>query len=139
MFGNYNGIYEKNSCSCWSHGIPRSDEGNRHIHKTATPKLGCRRHILSVSIGYMLFGEQSIRMNSILIGSFIVILTGIIDDIAPIKARNKMLGHLIAASIIVFYGGIILDKISAFGYTLEFGWFAYPLTILFIVACANIY
>lgn len=118
--------------------IPRSDEGNRHIHKTATPKLGAVGIFLAFLIGYMLFGEQSIRMNSILIGSFIVILTGIIDDIAPIKARNKMLGHLIAASIIVFYGGIILDKISAFGYTLEFGWFAYPLTILFIVACTNI-
>lgn len=118
--------------------IPRSEEGNRHIHKTATPKLGAVGIFLAFLIGYMLFGEQSIRMNSILIGSFIMILTGIIDDIAPIKARNKLLGHLIAASIIVFYGGILLDKISAFGYTIDFGIFAYPLTILFIVACSNI-
>lgn len=118
--------------------IPRSDEGNRHIHKEPTPKLGAVGIFLAFLIGYMLFGEQSIRMNSILIGSFIVILTGIIDDIKPIKAKHKMLGHLIAASIIVFYGGILLDRISAFGYTLEFGVLAYPLTILFIVACTNI-
>ena len=118
--------------------IPRSDEGNRHIHKEATPKLGAVGIFLAFLIGYMLFGEQSIRMNSILIGSFIMILTGIIDDIKPIKASHKMLGHLIAASVIVFYGGILLDQISAFGYTLNFGVFAYPITILFIVACANI-
>lgn len=118
--------------------IPRSDEGNRHIHKNATPKLGAVGIFLAFLIGYMLFGEQSVRMNSILIGSFIMILTGIIDDIAPIKAKYKMLGHIIAASIIVFYGGIILDQISAFGYTLNFGILAYPITILFIVACANI-
>ena len=118
--------------------IPRSEEGNRHIHKQATPKLGAVGIFLAFLIGYMLFGEQSIRMNSILIGSFIMILTGIIDDISPIKAKYKMLGHLIAASIIVFYGGILLDKISAFGYTIDFGVFAYPLTILFIVACSNI-
>lgn len=118
--------------------IPRSDEGNRHIHKNATPKLGAVGIFLAFLIGYMLFGEQSVRMNSILIGSFIMILTGIIDDIAPIKAKHKMLGHIIAASIIVFYGGILLDQISAFGYTLNFGILAYPITILFIVACANI-
>ena len=43
------------------------------------------------------------------------------DDIKPIKASHKMIGHLIAASVIVFYGGILLDQISAFGYTLDFG------------------
>ena len=55
----------------------------------------------------MLFGEQSIKMNSILIGSFIVILTGIVDDIKPIRAYQKFIGHIIAAAVIVFYGGIL--------------------------------
>lgn len=118
--------------------IPRSEEGNRHIHKKATPKLGGVGIFLAFLMGYMLFGEQSIRMNSILIGSFIVILTGIIDDIQPIKAIHKMLGHLVAASVIVFYGGILLNNITAFGYSFDFGVLAYPITILFIVACTNI-
>ncbi len=118
--------------------IPRAEEENRHIHKDPTPKLGGVGIFLAFLIGYMLFGEQSIRMNSILIGSFIVVLTGIIDDIKPIRASYKMFGHLLAASVIVFYGGILLDKITAFGYSLDFGIFAYPITILFIVACTNI-
>lgn len=118
--------------------VPRSEEGNRHIHKIATPKLGAVGIFLTFLIGYMLFGEQSVRMNSILIGSFIIILTGIIDDIKPIRATYKILGHLIAAMVIVFYGGILLDKISAFGYDINFGILAYPITIFFIVACTNI-
>ena len=118
--------------------IPRADEGNRHIHKKATPKLGAVGIFLAFLIGYMLFGEQSVRMNSILIGSFVVILTGIIDDIKPIRASHKLIGHIIAALVIVFYGGILLDKISAFGYNIEFGIFAYPITIMFIIACTNI-
>ena len=65
--------------------IPRTEEGNRHIHKVATPKLGGVGIFLSFLFGYMLFGEQSIRMNSILIGSFILILTGIVDDIKQIR------------------------------------------------------
>jgi UDP-GlcNAc:undecaprenyl-phosphate GlcNAc-1-phosphate transferase len=86
----------------------------------------------------MLFGEQSIRMNSILIGSFIVVLMGIVDDLNPVKAKYRFLVHIVAASVIVFYGGILLDNITAFGYSFSFGILAYPLTILFIVACTDI-
>ena len=118
--------------------VPRKEEGNRHVHQKITPKLGGVGIFLAFLIGYMLFGEQSIRMNSILIGSFIIVLTGIVDDINPIKASYKLLGHIIAACVIVFYGGILLDNITAFGYYFSFGIFSYPITILFIVACTNI-
>ena len=118
--------------------MPRSEEGHRHIHKKATPKLGGVGIFLAFLLGYMLFGEQSIRMNSILIGSFIVVLTGIIDDIKPIKATHKLLGHIAAALVIVFYGRILLNNITAFGFSFDFGILAYPITILFIIACTNI-
>ena len=117
---------------------PRSDEGNRHIHTKSTPKLGALGIYLGFLFGYMLFGNQSIQMNSILIGSFIVILTGLIDDIKAVKARYQLIGHLIAASIVVFYGGILLNNITALGFVFDFGILAYPLTILFIVFCTNI-
>lgn len=118
--------------------IPRSEEGNRHIHKKATPKLGAVGIFLGFLFGYMLFGEQSVKMNSILIGSFIVLLTGILDDIKPIKATHKMIGHLIASAIIVFYGDITLNNITAFGFSIDFGIFSPLITMLFIVACTNI-
>lgn len=118
--------------------IPRNDEEHRHIHKKVTPKLGAVGIFLAFLFGYMLFGEQSIKMNSILIGSFIIILTGIIDDIKPIRAYQKLIGHIIASMVIVFYGGILLNNITAFGFSFDFGIFAYPLTILFIIACTNI-
>ena len=118
--------------------VPRTEEGHRHIHKKITPKLGALGIFLAFLFGYMLFGEQSVRMNSILIGSFIIILTGIIDDVRPIRASYKILGHLVAAMVIVFYGGILLNNITAFGFTFDFGILAYPITILFIIACTNI-
>lgn len=118
--------------------MPRDEEGHRHIHKKATPLLGGVGIFLTFLLGYMLFGEQSLKMNSILIGSFIIILTGIIDDIKPIRAIYKMLGHLAAATVIVFYGGILLDNITVFGYSFNFGILSYPITILFIIACTNI-
>lgn len=118
--------------------VPRREEGNRHIHKKVMPKFGALGIYISFLFGYMLFGQQSIQMNSILIGSFIMILTGIIDDLNPIRAYQKLLGQLAAASVIVFYGGILLNNITAFGFSIDFGIFTYPLTLIFIVACSNI-
>ena len=118
--------------------IPRSDEGHRHIHTKATPKLGGVGIFLAFLVGYMLFGTESVQMNSILIGSFIIILTGIVDDIKSIRARTKLIGQVIAASILVFYGGFLLNNITAFGYSINFGILSYPLTIIFIVGCVNI-
>lgn len=118
--------------------IPRSEEEHRHIHKEPIPKLGGLGIFLAFLVGYMLFGEPSVRMNSILIGSFIIVLTGIIDDIKPIKATYKLLGHIVAASIIAFYGEILLNNITAFGFYFDFGIMAYPITILFLASCTNI-
>ena len=118
--------------------VPTNKEGHRHIHKKVMPKLGGVGIFLAFLVGYMLFGEQSLRMNSILIGSFIVILTGITDDIKPIRAYQKLIGHIIAACVIVFYGKILLNNISIFGLTFDFGIWAYPITLFFLVACTNI-
>lgn len=117
---------------------PTKKEFERHIHTKTTPKLGGVGIFLSFLLGYMLFAEPSVRMNSILIGSFIIILTSLLDDIKPIRATHKLIGHLLAASIITFYGQILLNNITFFGWSIDFGIMAYPITILFITACTNI-
>ena len=114
----------------------------RKVHKKPIPRLGGVGIFVAFLFGYMLFGKNitqlDTRMMSIIIGSFIIVLTGIIDDIKPINALPKLIGQFAAAAVIVFYGGILLDKISIFGQLIEFGFFAYPITLLFIVACTNI-
>jgi UDP-GlcNAc:undecaprenyl-phosphate GlcNAc-1-phosphate transferase len=111
--------------------------GGRHIHKKVMPKMGGLGIFFGFLLGYMIFGEHSEQMNSILIGSFIIIITGMIDDICELKPIEKMIGQVIAASIIAFYGKILLVDVSAFDLYLNFGLFTYPLTIFFIVACIN--
>lgn len=111
--------------------------GGRHIHTEVTPKLGGLAIFLGFLLGYMLFGEHSAQMNSILIGSFIILMTGIIDDIVTLKPSVKFTGQLLSALVIAVYGGILLSKLSAFGIKIYFGLFAYPLTIFFIVGCIN--
>ena len=110
----------------------------RKVHKNPIPRLGGLGIYAGFLLGYMLFGHPSLQMNSILIGSFIIIITGLCDDISPIKPLPKLLGQIAAACILVFYGNILLNNITVFGQDIDFGIFAYPITIMFVVACTNV-
>lgn len=109
----------------------------RKVHKEPMPRLGGLGIYAGFLLGYMIFGEQTPTMNSILIGSFVLIVTGILDDIKPLKASHKLIGQLFASLIVVFYGNLLLRDISFFGLYIDFGWLSYPITILFILGCIN--
>ena len=119
-------------------GAIDAPKDNRRVHDKPIPKLGGLGIFIGFLFGYMLFGVQSIQMNSILIGSFIIIIYGIIDDIKTLPAKYELLGQFLAACTIVFYGQILLTNITAFGYEIEFGIFAYPITLFFILGCTNV-
>lgn len=110
----------------------------RKVHTKPMPRLGGLGIFLGFLFGYMLFGVQSVQMNSILIGSFLIVLLGVIDDINPIGAKTKFLGQILATCVIIFYGNILFSSVTAFGISINFGIFAYPITILFVVSCINI-
>lgn len=109
----------------------------RKVHKKPMPRLGGLGIYLGFLLGYMFFGTPSALMNSILIGSFIIVITGVLDDIKPLKAGIKFIGQLIASSIVVFYGQLVMYEISAFSITIGFGYFSQILTIFFILGCIN--
>ena len=88
----------------------------RKVHSKPMPRLGGLGIFAGFLFGYMLFGEPSSVMNSILIGSFIIVLVGAIDDIKPVKASVKFACQLAAAMVIAFYGNLLIQDISAFGY-----------------------
>lgn len=109
----------------------------RHIHSKPMPKMGGIGIFLGFLLGYMFFSEPSVQMNSILIGGFIIILIGLIDDMTELKPLIKFIGQLASACVIVFYGQFLLNDVSAFGIYLHFGVLAYPITIFFILGCIN--
>jgi len=109
----------------------------RKVHKVPIARLGGLGIYMGFILGYILFGEMSTKMNAILIGSFIIIVTGIVDDINPIPAKIKFLFQIIAASVVAIYGEILLKDLSAFGLYINFKGFSYLITILFIVGIIN--
>ena len=111
----------------------------RKIHKKPMPRLGGVAIFLSFMLGYMLFAQTNSIMISILIGSFLLILAGSVDSITPLKARYQLIVHIIAASIVVIYGNLVLNDVSLLGLNIHFNEpFNYLITILFIVTFINV-
>lgn len=105
----------------------------RKIHKRVMPRLGGFAIYGAFLLGYILYGNNSPQMLSVLIGSFIIIIMGMIDDMASIKARYKLLVQIIASVIVVFYGKIYFTEISILGFNMNF-----PSPINYILSCCVI-
>ena len=109
----------------------------RSAHKKPTPLLGGIGIFLAFLLGYMVFGEENTLMLSVLMASFLILLLGVFDDIKPIKARYKLVMHILVATIVVFYGGLQLTHFDLFGFSLYFGGFSPYITMLIIVGIIN--
>lgn len=123
---------------CASHVGAMDLPNERKIHSKPMPRMGGLAIYFSFLVGYILYGEITTQMLSILIGSFIIILLGIFDDIKPIPAKIKFLVQIIAALIVVIYGQIYFNEISFLGLHLKFSLYtSYILSTIFIVAITN--
>lgn len=80
----------------------------RTIHKGIIARTGGYAIYVSFLIGAMIFLKTDTQINSMLIGGFIIFLTGFYDDIHDLSPKLKMLGQIIAALVVIFYGGISL-------------------------------
>ena len=113
----------------------------RKIHTKPMPLLGGIGIFLAFLLGYMFFAPKTNLMLSILISAFLIMLLGLFDDMTksetPMPNKYKVLVQIVVASIVVFYGGLQLNKASIFGINMNFGIFAPFLTILIIVAIIN--
>lgn len=119
--------------------IGAEDKPNkRRLNKIPMPTQGGLAIFIAFMVGYMLFADMSVQMLSILMGGIIIILTGLIDGINPIKARYKLMAQIAAAAIVVIYGGICLGEVTFLGLVLNFATpISQIISILFIVAVVN--
>ncbi|WP_246942781.1 MraY family glycosyltransferase [Bacillus pinisoli] len=118
--------------------IGATDQPNhRKVHLSSMPRLGGLAIFFSTLLGLFILKPIHPALISMLIGSFIIILTGVLDDLYEISAKYKLLGQLIAA-IVVIYGGVIVKFINLpLGIQLELGLFSIPLTLLWIIVVTN--
>ncbi|MBS4223391.1 glycosyltransferase family 4 protein [Lederbergia citrea] len=110
---------------------------HRKIHNKIMPRLGGLAIYISFMIGLLVSHQHDPHLWAIMVGSLIIVITGILDDIFELSARYKLLGQLFAATVAIL-GGFELEFINLpFGGELQFGFLSVPLTILWIVGITN--
>ena len=110
----------------------------RKVHKVPMPRLGGLAIYIAFLFGYILYGQISTQMISILIGSFLLIIVGIFDDINSVPAKYKFLVQIVAAAIVVIYGKLGFSELTVFGLSFHFPMIINDiLAIFFIVAITN--
>ncbi|MDV2684316.1 MraY family glycosyltransferase [Alkalihalophilus lindianensis] len=118
--------------------IGATDKPNhRKVHQKLMARLGGLAIYIGFLIGFIVLQPDSTYMMPILIGSFIIILTGFLDDMIELSAKWKLFGQLLAAGIVI-YGGVQVEFINLpFDARIELGWFSIPLTLLWIIGITN--
>lgn len=112
--------------------------GNRHVHKTITPRVGGLAIVSSFMIGSMFFINGDTQVNALLIGGTIIALCGALDDLIEMSAKYKLLFQIIAALVIIFYGNITLSDITIPGvFSIQFGYLNSFVTLIWIIAICN--
>ncbi|KKB35933.1 glycosyltransferase family 4 protein [Bacillus thermotolerans] len=110
----------------------------RKVHQRIMPRMGGLAIFFSFMIGVWILQPQSPYNAAIIIGGLIIIVTGVLDDRFELSAKLKLGGQLLAALVVVVYGGVHMEFITLpFGGEMEFGFLSVPLTILWIVGITN--
>ncbi|MGF2617957.1 undecaprenyl/decaprenyl-phosphate alpha-N-acetylglucosaminyl 1-phosphate transferase [Rossellomorea vietnamensis] len=119
--------------------IGATDSPNhRKVHQKIMPRLGGLAIFLSFILGVIILQPSNLYANAIIAGAFVIVLTGALDDVYELSAKVKLFGQLIAALLVVVWGGAQVEFINLpFGGTLEFGYLSIPLTIVWIVGITN--
>ena len=116
---------------------------SRRMHDHPIPRMGGLAIFIGFLLSALIFSPGIDRgLKSILLGAIVIVILGVFDDRNALGAKLKLVVQLIAAAIVVFYGDLRIDRITnPFGGSLysywDLGVFAYPITIIWIVAITN--
>jgi UDP-GlcNAc:undecaprenyl-phosphate GlcNAc-1-phosphate transferase len=103
------------------------------------PRIGGLAIVIAVAVPITVFLKPEGRYLGILLGTLMVAAIGLIDDIRGINAGIKMLGIVVAALIPVAGFGMTWQHVGApLVGNFNLGWGAYPLTVFWIAALANL-
>lgn len=114
---------------------------NRRMHKRPIPLMGGLAIFLGFLLGALLFVPLNGQYRALLLGSVIIVVLGIFDDIYDLRALFKLVVQIIAAMIAVVGGNVITDlsnpNIFSSNPYWHLGWLSVPVTVIWIVGMTN--
>ena len=111
----------------------------RRAHSKPIPRLGGLAIFYGFIVAVLCLSEIDMKLQGILIGSVIIVIVGIMDDMMDLNAFVKLFFQIIAAVIVVMHGVTIEIFTNPFmgGQYIPLGLLSIPITIIWIVGITN--
>ena len=114
---------------------------NRRMHNHPIPRMGGLAILLGFLLSTLIFVPLSNAMQGMLLGSVIIVILGIFDDIYALPALPKLVVQIAAALAAVLHGNVIqvISNPNIFSdnpYWVLGAW-AVPVSVIWIVAITN--
>ena len=117
--------------------VPKDE---RRIHTKPIPRMGGLAIYISFVSVALIFSEFNFQVIGIILGGTLLLISGMIDDIKPLKPLQKLAVQVLAALVLVAFGvvinGITIPFISQ-EETLSIGAVGIPLTVFWVVGITN--
>lgn len=114
--------------------VPKDD---RRMHKQPIPRMGGLAIFLGFLVTTLIFCQINHQLMGILIGTGVIVLLGVLDDIFALPPVVKLLVQIGSACIPAFCG-VTIEYIGIFGGKyVHFQEWSIPITVLWVVAITN--
>ena len=122
-------------------------DDNRKLHTKSIPLVGGIAIFISVTItvvATILIFRSQINLKpgdtseflGLFIASGFLLLVGVVDDAIGLRGRQKLMGQIMAVSILLIFG-FNFDHVRVMGTTIEFGHFSILFVFLWCLAVTN--
>lgn len=128
-------------------GLIDHPDGGRKTHRQATPVMGGVAFTLAILAVFVAshflhapwLADDSVRrlVMSLAASTFCYCLLGVCDDRWPLSPRIKLAGQILASLPFVFLNGSV-QSVGILGWELSLGSVGGPITVLWLVGCANV-
>ncbi|MBN2022628.1 MAG: undecaprenyl/decaprenyl-phosphate alpha-N-acetylglucosaminyl 1-phosphate transferase [Pirellulales bacterium] len=76
------------------------------------------------------------NLPALLLAGLVIVIVGLIDDCKGLPGKQKLVGQMVAVAILLL-DGLLIRRIELFGSCIDLWWFAYPVTLLWLLGAIN--
>ena len=110
---------------------------DRKVHVTPTAKIGGLAFATGTFVATLLWAPHDPVVISSLVGAIVILLFGAWDDRAELPYQVKFLGQVLAAGIVIWFGGVGIDHLPLLPDVEMPAWTSALISLVFIVAVTN--
>jgi UDP-GlcNAc:undecaprenyl-phosphate GlcNAc-1-phosphate transferase len=128
-------------------GLVDRPDGRRKLHGRAIPVAGglAIHFSAAATLALLLLLSEPVRqwclqqgqkLLGLSLGAAIICTVGVLDDLGLLRGRHKLLGQLLAVSVVMCFG-VVVRFVHLFGWEIDLGLLSVPFTMFLLLGAVN--